>query len=217
MKYGIRIYNATRWLAGVALRLLFRFSTEGREKVPLQGPVILASNHMSFLDPLAMGVAFPRPVSYISRDDVFKYPILSWLLPRIYVIPVSRGAGDLGAIKAAIRTLKEGMAFGIFPEGRRSRTGAIEPFKTGAAAIALRTGATIVPAAIIGSDKAWPVGSGLRLRRPIKVIFGDPIPLPAGKTDHQTMDEVTRTLEAAVTALLPPEYARKPTDSALSS
>lgn len=199
------------------MQVLFGLKIEGREKVPMQGPVILASNHMSFLDPIAMGVAFPRPVSYISRDDVFKYPILSWLLPRIYVIPLARGAGDLGAIKAAIRTLKEGMAFGIFPEGRRSRTGFIEPFKTGAAAIALRTGATIVPAAIIGSDKAWPVGSGPRLRRPIKVIFGDPITLPPGKADHQTMEEVTHRLEAAVTALLPPEYVRKPTDPALGS
>lgn len=199
------------------MQVLFGLKIEGREKVPMQGPVVLASNHMSFLDPIAMGVACPRPVSYISRDDVFKYPILSWLLPRLYVIPVARGAGDLGAIKAAIRILKEGMAFGIFPEGRRSRTGAIEPFKTGAAAIALRTGATVVPAAIIGSDKAWPVGSSPRLRRRIKVIFGDPIVLPAGKADHQTMEEVTQRLEAAVTALLPPEYARKPTDPALGS
>ncbi len=79
------------------------------------------------------------------------------------------------------------------------------------AAIALRTNALIVPAAIIGSDKAWPVGKGPRLRRPIRVVFGDPIALPPGKTDHQTLEEVTRQLEAAVTALLSPVYHRKPT------
>ncbi|GIW25646.1 1-acyl-sn-glycerol-3-phosphate acyltransferase [Meiothermus sp.] len=210
-EYGLRVYYGAKALARFLLKVLFGLQVEGAEKIPKEGPVILASNHMSFLDPVVMGVACPRVVSYMSRDDVFKYPILRWLLPRLYVIPVSRGSGDLGAIKAAIRVLKNGMAFGIFPEGRRSRTGFIEPFKTGTAAIALRTGATIVPAAIIGSDKAWPVGKGPRLRRPIRVVFGDPIALPPGKTDHQTLEEVTRRLEAAVTELLPPEYHRKPT------
>lgn len=210
-EYGLRVYYNTKALGRFLLQVLFGLQVEGAEKIPKEGPVILASNHMSLVDPVVMGVACPRVVSYMSRDDVFKYPILRWLLPRLYVIPVSRGAGDLGAIKAAIRALKSGMAFGIFPEGRRSRTGFIEPFKTGVAAIALRTGALIVPAAIIGSDKAWPVGRGPRLRRPIRVVFGDPIALPPGKTDHQTLEEVTRQLEAAVTALLPPEYHRKPT------
>lgn len=210
-EYGLRVYYNTKALARVLLQVLFGLQVEGAEKIPKEGPFILASNHMSFLDPVVMGVACPRVVSYMSRDDVFKYPILRWLLPRLYVIPVARGAGDLGAVKAAIRTLKNGMAFGIFPEGRRSRTGFIEPFKTGTAAIALRTHAPIVPAAIIGSDKAWPVGKAPRLRRPIRVVFGDPITLPPGKTDHQTLEEVTQQLEAAVTALLPPEYHRKPT------
>jgi 1-acyl-sn-glycerol-3-phosphate acyltransferase len=210
-EYGLRVYYNTKALARVLLQVLFGLKVEGAEKIPKEGPVILASNHMSFVDPVVMGVACPRVVSYMSRDDVFKYPILRWLLPRLYVIPVSRGAGDLGAVKAAIRTFKKGMAFGIFPEGRRSRTGFIEPFKTGTAAIALRTNAPVVPAAIIGSDKAWPVGKGPRLRRPIRVVFGDPITFPPGKTDHQTLEEVTRQLEAAVTALLPPEYHRKPT------
>ncbi|WP_299427404.1 lysophospholipid acyltransferase family protein [uncultured Meiothermus sp.] len=209
--YGLRVYRFTRGLARVLLQVLFGLRVEGSEKIPPEGPVILASNHISLVDPVVMGVACPRVVSYMSRDDVFEYPILRWLLPRLYVIPVSRGSGDLGAVKAAIRTLKGGTAFGIFPEGRRSRTGSIEPFKTGAAAIALRTSAPIIPAAIIGSDKAWPVGKGPRLRRPIRVVFGDPIALPPGKTDHQTLEEVTRQLEAAVTALLPPEYHRKPT------
>ncbi len=209
--YGLGVYKVAKAVARVLLQVLFGLRVEGAEKIPLEGPVILASNHMSFLDPVVMGVACPRVVSYMSRDDVFKYPILRWLLPRLYAIPVARGTGDLAAIKAAIRVLKSGMAFGIFPEGRRSRSGHIEPFKIGTAAIALRTGARIVPAAIIGSDKAWPVGGWPRLRRPIRVVFGDPIELPPGKTDHQTLEEVTRRLEAAVTALLPPEYHRKPT------
>jgi 1-acyl-sn-glycerol-3-phosphate acyltransferase len=210
-RYGLRVYFITKAIARGLLQVLFGFRVEGAQKIPREGPVVIASNHISIMDPAVMLVACPRVVSYMSRDDVFRYPLLSWLLPRLYAIPVSRGAGDLGAIRTAIRTLKSGGAVGIFPEGRRSRTGAIEPFKTGAAAIALRTNAPIVPAAIIGSDKAWPVGKGPRLRRAVRVVFGEPITLPLGKTDRQTLEEVTRQLEAAVTALLPVEYHRKPT------
>jgi 1-acyl-sn-glycerol-3-phosphate acyltransferase len=211
VKYGIAVYNVTRFLAGCLIRVLFRFRVEGQEKVPANGPLIVISNHMSFMDPVLMGIAVPRAVSYISRDDIFKYPVASWWLPRLYVIPVSRGAGDLGAVKAAIRTLKEGMAFGIFPEGRRSRTGRLEPFKTGTAAIALRANATLIPAAIIGSDQAWPVGGWPRLLRPIRVVFGEPIVLDGSKADHQAIEDLTERLEAAVGALLPEEYREKPT------
>ncbi|MER3483783.1 MAG: 1-acyl-sn-glycerol-3-phosphate acyltransferase [Meiothermus sp.] len=214
---AVSVYGVCKKLAFLLLKALFGFRIVGAEKVPLDGPVMLASNHVSFIDPLAVGAACPRPVSFIARADVFKYPVLSWLLPRVYAIPVERGTSDLGAIKAAIRALNSGMAFGIFPEGRRSRTGAIEPFKTGAAAIALRTGATIVPAAVVGTDKAWPVGHGPRFFCSVTVIFGEPIPVTQGKADHQALDELTARIEAAVIALLPAEYVKKPTVVAFGS
>jgi 1-acyl-sn-glycerol-3-phosphate acyltransferase len=203
------VYAICKALAYFLLRVLFGLRVEGAERVPKEGPVILASNHLSFLDPIAVGSVCPRPVAFIARNDIFRYPLLSWLLPRLYAIPVERGSSDLGAIKAAIRALKAGLAFGIFPEGHRSRTGRLEPFKTGAASIAMRTGAKIVPVAIIGSDKAWPVGHAPRLRKNIMVVFGDPITLPDKKLDHQGLEEVTRQLEAMVAALLPPEYVSK--------
>ncbi|MER3443124.1 MAG: 1-acyl-sn-glycerol-3-phosphate acyltransferase [Meiothermus sp.] len=203
------VYAICKALAYFLLRVLFGLRVEGTERVPEDGPVILASNHLSFLDPIAIGSVCPRPVAFIARADIFRYPVLSWLLPRVYAIPVERGTSDLGAVKAAIRALKEGLAFGIFPEGQRSRTGKLEPFKSGTASIAMRTGAKIVPVAITGSDKAWPVGQAPRLRRNIKVVFGDPITLPDKKLDHQGLEEVTRQLEAMVAALLPPEYVNK--------
>lgn len=149
-----------------------------------------------------------RPVSFLARADVFRLPFLSWLLPRLYAIPVERGQSDLSAVKSAIRALERGMAFGIFPEGTRSRTGKLQPFKTGVAAIALRTGSPVVPVAVIGSDKAWPVGKKLfRLRRPIRVVYGQPIPVPrAGRISHQELENLTREIEARVRELLPPEY-----------
>ncbi|AEV16853.1 MAG: 1-acyl-sn-glycerol-3-phosphate acyltransferase [Thermus sp.] len=202
------VYRAAWYLARFLLHTLFGYRAEGAENLPPQGPVILAANHLSILDPIAIGAGVRRPVSFLARADVFRLPFLSWLLPRLYAIPVERGQSDLSAVKSAIRALERGMAFGIFPEGTRSRTGKLQPFKTGVAAIALRTGSPVVPVAVIGSDKAWPVGKKLfRLRRPIRVVYGQPIPVPkAGRISHQELENLTREIEARVRELLPPEY-----------
>ncbi|WP_018460623.1 lysophospholipid acyltransferase family protein [Thermus oshimai] len=208
MKEANPVYRAAWHLARFLLHLLFGYKTEGAERVPEEGPVILAANHLSILDPIAIGAGLKRPVSFFARADVFQLPILSWLLPRLYAIPVERGKGDLSAIKGAIRRLEAGLAFGIFPEGTRSRTGRLQPFKTGVAAIAFRTGAPIVPVAVIGTEEAWPVGRKLfRLRRPIRVVYGEPIPVPKkGRVEHQELENLTRLIEARLRELLPPRY-----------
>jgi len=202
------VYRITKVVARLVLGLISRLKVRGREKVPLEGPVIIASNHLSWLDPPAIGLVLPRPIAYIARADLFDNPFLGWLLPRLYVIPVQRGSGDLAAVKAAIRALRNGMAFGIFPEGTRSRNGKLQPFKTGTAAIAIRTGAPVVPVAVIGSDKIWPPGGKIHLGRKLEIVFGDPIDLSryAGKLDKAHLEEATREIEAAIASLLPPEY-----------
>ncbi|MBI5813766.1 MAG: 1-acyl-sn-glycerol-3-phosphate acyltransferase [Meiothermus silvanus] len=204
------VYRIAWYIANFLLRILFGYRVEGAENVPETGPVILAANHLSILDPIAVGSGIRRPVVFMARSEPFKMPILSWLLPRLYVIPVERGTGDLGAIKAAIRVLREGKAFGIFPSGTRGREGKVLPFKTGVAAIAARTGATVVPVGVIGSYEAWPYGRKIYLRRPIKVVFGKPIPVSEQKLDHQALDTLTQQIEAAVIALLPPKYHPDP-------
>lgn len=201
------VYRICWFIGYLLLHLLFGFRVKGAHLVPRRGAVILASNHISLIDPVAVAVATPREVTFIARSEPFKLPVLSWLLPRLGVIPVERGHSDLGAIKAAIQALQQGVAFGIFPEGTRSRNAKLQPFKTGAAAIALRTGATIVPVAVYGSDKAWGVGrKGPTLFKPITVVFGEPLPVATGKTGHQALEELTKGLEAAIASLLPPEY-----------
>ncbi len=190
------------------LRTFYRIEVEGTEHVPPSGPVIIASNHLSFLDPLVLGVVLPRPIAFIARGDLFKIPGLGWLLRKLYAIPVERGSGDLAAVKAAIRALRAGMAFGIFPEGRRSRSGKLEPFKTGTAAIALRTKAQVVPVAIIGTYEIWPPGGKLRLRGKIRVVIGPPVDLEAfsDQLDKAHLTEATRLIEGAVAAMLPRKY-----------
>ncbi|KIX84626.1 lysophospholipid acyltransferase family protein [Thermus filiformis] len=202
------VYRLAWFLARLLLHALFGFSIRGKERVPKTGPVILAANHLSILDPIAIGVAVWRPVSFFARADVFRLPVLSWLLPRLYAIPVERGESDLSAIKKALRTLERGFAFGIFPEGTRSRTGRLQPFKTGVAAIALRTGTPVVPVAVMGTEKALPVGARMiRLRRPIRVVFGDPIPVPKKeRPSREDLLRLTREIEAKVAELLDPPY-----------
>lgn len=202
------VYRVAWYLARFLLHTLFGYRAEGWENVPKEGPVILASNHLSILDPIAIGAGVRRPVSFLARADVFRLPFLSWLLPRLYAIPVERGQSDLSAVKSAIRALERGMAFGIFPEGTRSRTGRLQPFKTGVAAIALRTGSPVVPVAVVGTEEAWPVGRKLfRLRRPIRVVYGQPIPVPKpSRVSHQELETLTREIEARVRELLPPGY-----------
>lgn len=210
------VYRAARSLARFLLRslarfllhLLFGYRTEGAERVPEEGPVILAANHLSILDPIAIWAGLRRPVSFLARAELFRLPFLSWLLPRFYAIPVERGTGDLAAIKNALRALERGFAFCIFPEGTRSRDGRLKPFKSGVAAIALRTGSPVVPVAVWGTDRAWPVGRRLfRLRQPVRVVYGEPIPVPRkDKVTHQELENLTREIEARVRELLPPQY-----------
>ena len=200
------VYRSARALVAVTIKPLFRLKIEGAEHVPREGPVLIASNHLSTLDPIVLAYGVPRPVAFIAKAELFRMPVLSWLIPRLYAIPLERGAGDLSAIKAAIRVLKEGLAFGIFPEGTRSRTGKLQPFKTGAAAIAARTGALVVPAAVIGSDQAWPVGKGPRPFHPVTVRYGAPLDFSGLKLDKKSLQEATERLWRAVARLLPSDY-----------
>ncbi|MGQ9735969.1 MAG: lysophospholipid acyltransferase family protein [Thermaceae bacterium] len=212
------VYRILWIIARFLLHTLFGFSVRGRENVPKIGPVILASNHLSVLDPIVIGAGVWRPVSFFARAELFRMPILSWLLPRIYAIPVERGESDLLAFKTALRTLGKGMAFGIFPEGTRSRDGHLQRFKTGVAALALRTGTPIVPVAVMGTEQALPVGARMiRLRRAIRVVFGTPIPVPKkDRPSREDLYRLTREIEANVAELLDPPY-RPIYDSALDS
>ena len=208
------VYKTARVLALLTIKPVFRLRVEGSENIPREGPVLIASNHLSTLDPIVIAYGVPRPVSFVAKAELFRMPVLSWLIPRLYAIPLERGRGDLSAVKAAIRALKEGRVFGIFPEGTRSRTGKLQPFKTGTAAIAIRTGALVVPTAVIGTDEAWPVGGGPRPFKPVSVRYGPPLDLSRYRLDRKGLAAATEELQAAVASLLPPKYLPEPGETA---
>jgi 1-acyl-sn-glycerol-3-phosphate acyltransferase len=134
--------------------LLAPISVEGRENLPARGAYILVSNHISWYDPPAIEFALGLPIRYMAKAEVFKKPVIGGILHGIGNFPVRRGEADRGALETALRVLKAGQTLGFFPEGTRSRDGALRRAKPGIAFLARRSGAPLVPVAISGTPKA---------------------------------------------------------------
>jgi len=154
-----------KFLCHLFFKLTRGFQVSGQENVPKRGPVVLIANHTSYLDPPALGVASPRRVYFMAKEELFRIPLFGWLLKGLGAFPVKRGTPDRRAFKRALAVLAAGNVLGIFPEGTRSKTGELGPAEEGAAVLALRSGAPVVPAGITGTR-----GSG-----PIRVAFGPPV------------------------------------------
>jgi 1-acyl-sn-glycerol-3-phosphate acyltransferase len=163
----VTFYDFAKFVVNAVVRTTFRFRVVGAENVPLSGGLIIAANHISNFDPPILGIALPRPVSYMAKKELFAVPVLSWVITHLTAYPVDRQAGGTAAIRASLRMLKEGRCVGIFPEGGRNVTGTNEE-KAGAAFLAAASGAPVVPAAIVGTRKLRPFGR-------VSVVFGDPI------------------------------------------
>ena len=168
-----------------------RMERLGREHIPAEGPVILASNHRSFFDPFVIGTMTRRPVYYVAKKELFTYNrLLSWLLNALGAFPVDRGAGDQDTIETAKAILGRGEIVLMFPEGTRTRPGALGKPKRGVGRLALETGAPVVPIAIIGTED---IRRGWRIR-PRKVR------LRAGRQLHfPKVDNASPALAGAVT------------------
>jgi len=149
------------------------FRVYGKEKIPKKGAFILASNHVSHLDPPAMSSASPRRVHFMARRTLFDNWLFNQVVGRCNLIPVDRDKGDIGAMKAAIRLLKSGKAIFLFPEGTRSETGEMNEAQPGIGYLSLMTGAPIIPAYVEGTDKALPKGAKRLMRTRISVYIGD--------------------------------------------
>src|SRR5439155_22372802 len=155
-------------------RLFFRFRVVHRERMIQSGPVILAMNHQSYLDPPLAGTTCDRPIYFLTRRTLLDVPLLGWLLPKLNVIPVNQEGVDRSAIKALIRVLKAGNGVLVFPEGSRTLDGKLQPAEAGLGLVIAKTLAPVVPMRIFGAHEAMPRGGGLRLR-PITIVIGKPI------------------------------------------
>src|SRR5829696_3038862 len=170
--------------------LYFRLSRIGREHIPAQGPVILSSNHRSFLDPFIIATLARRPLYYVAKEELFRNRFNAWLLNNLGAFPVRRGESDTDMIHTAKAILARGDAVLIFPEGTRIRPGALGRPRRGVGRLALETGAPVVPVAIIGTEA---VRKGSRIRpHKVRVRIGRALTFP-------TVQAPSRTLAAAVT------------------
>lgn len=164
-------------LTEALFRVLFTYRCEGQENVPAGGPALIASNHPSYLDPVLLSLSVARPVHFMAWDGLFRVPLLGSLLRLFGAFPVDvrRGRGREAYDRARV-LLEAGELVGIFPEGKRSRSGWMEPgLREGAARLAWETGAPLVPASIAGAFRAWPHYQSLPRPARIRVRFHEPI------------------------------------------
>lgn len=189
-------------------RLVFRPVVIGRRRMPPTGGVVVASNHLSFIDSVVISLLARRPVSFLAKADYFTGRGLKGALSRAFftgvgAIPVERGAGKAAqdALDAGLAKLQSGQPFSIYPEGTRSRDGRLYRGKTGVAWLALTAGVPVVPVALRGTQDLQPVGSKrLRLAR-IRVEFGDPIdvsgfgPASSGRARREATDAIMAEIQ----------------------
>jgi len=197
------IQRPIRAFPGGLIRWFFRLRVTGVEHVPATGPVVLAANHQSMWDVPLHVLASPRPIQFMAKQELYRppFPAVWWTI--LGGFSVRREIADLRAVDIALAVLERGEVLGIYPEGRRSKTGALLPFLDGAAWLALRTGAPIVPTGIVGSARKGPWGTRPR-RRPVRVAFGPSIPVD--REDDPVMrrkraDALTEELRRAIAAL----------------
>ncbi|MFT2019083.1 lysophospholipid acyltransferase family protein [Streptomyces sp. 796.1] len=169
-------------ILGVLMRVLFRPKVEGAEHIPGDGPVILAGNHVTFIDSMFVSLIVKRPVYFIGKDEYVtgkgvKGRLMAWFFRTSGMIPVDRdgGRGGVAALMTGRRVLEEGKVFAIYPEGTRSPDGRLYRGRTGVARLALMTGAVVVPFAMIGTDKVQPGGKGRPHIAPVTLRIGAPL------------------------------------------
>ena len=185
------VYWIVRGIIQPFFHLYLRMSRIGRDHIPADGPLILAANHRSFLDPFIIGCCLRRPVYFVAKKELFEASKpQAWILNALGAFPIDRGNGDGDAMAAARAILERGDVVVIFPEGTRKRRGPLSAPKRGVGRLALETGAPVLPVAVLGTDE---VRRGWRIRpRKVRVRIGSPLTFPR-------VESPSRELAGAVT------------------
>lgn len=185
------IYYLFKIIFTVFYKILFRNEVKGEHNIPESGGVIIASNHLSYLDPPLIGISMKRQAYFMAKESLFKNPLIGWFV-RIFSISVDRESPKPSTIKEAVKLLKDGKVLVLFPEGGRSKDGDIGGGKRGVAMIAAMSRAPVVPALIEGTDRALPKGASFLRPVKVKITFGPPVEI---KTDESTKDYQNRLTE----------------------
>jgi 1-acyl-sn-glycerol-3-phosphate acyltransferase len=188
------LYDAARFTFKMFFRTIWRMQVFGAQNVPVAGGLIVASNHVSYVDPPLLGAACPRRLRYMAKEELFHIPVLGPAISAVGAYPVNRAGSAASAIKRSVEVLRAGGAIGIFPEGRRNPAGAVQA-RGGVALLASLGGVPVVPARLEGTPGA------MRLQA-FRVYFGKPRNLPAdGKPSRDDLEQFTDAIMGDIRTL----------------
>ncbi len=212
----IKGMNPVYFISWVGFRIVFaiyfRWRVYHPERVPRSGPVILASNHASFIDPPLIGAALPRGLNYLARENLFRFRLSGWILRNWDSVPVDREGGGAKGLKAILDRLRRGGAILLFPEGTRTRDGHLQKARSGIGLAVIKSNAPVVPVRVFGTYEAF--GRHVPLPRPRRVIvkYGKVLPFDALRAEakacskerlKQIYQEAADRIMAAVAKLEP--------------
>jgi len=202
------VFRPAIWLGA---RVYFGVRFVGIEHIPLDGPLIIAPNHVTFADPPLISIPIRRPVHYMAWDALFRIPMFSALIRRLRAFPVDIESADPKAAREAVRLLGAGAALMIFPEGGRSLDGRLGRFRLGAFRLACSRGVPILPVTIVGGHESWPPGRALPRPGRLTIVY-HPLAPPPVSTDVRSAaralaDEVREAIASAL-----PEAQRRPAE-----
>ncbi len=205
--------RGVNWLYRLGHRLVFPYlvfpllggrEVYGVENIPDDSGAVIAPNHVSYADPPMVAACLPRRTYFMAKRELFEVPLFGWFIHRMYAFPVERGSSDTTAIRYAINLVRAGELVIVFPEGTRSKDGTIGEGNLGAAIIAGRAGAPIIPCAIVGTDVMLPRGAKFLRRAKIYVAFGEPVyprPDETGRLSRKVLEEATALLMGRIREL----------------
>ncbi|MBP6342351.1 MAG: 1-acyl-sn-glycerol-3-phosphate acyltransferase [Candidatus Omnitrophica bacterium] len=186
------IYFSTKLLS----LLFFPLKIQGRENVPKEGAFLLACNHVSYLDPMIMGIATGRRLNYMAKDELFHRPVLGYILRSLWAFPVKRNRADKKALRESLDCLKKGRPLLLFPEGTRHGTPGEKKIEAGVGFLALKADVPVVPVFVDGSQKVFPPGAKTLRRGQVLVRYGKPIRFVSKGDYEQVAQEVMDSIFA---------------------
>ncbi|MGI5958033.1 MAG: lysophospholipid acyltransferase family protein [Massiliimalia sp.] len=194
-------YRLAKTVCNVFCTLAFRLEVHGEQNLPKSGGFILASNHVTLLDPVLIGVRIKRQLNFMAKAELFEKRFFGKLIRALGAFPVERGKGDSTAITTAVNTVEQGNVLAIFPEGHRSKDGNLQRFKSGAIVVAAQTGADVVPTCVYIENRE----KGVHFRSKIVVRYGNVIPneqLSIDVSNPSTIKKASGLVREAVANLL---------------
>ncbi len=221
------LYEVVHSVVPPVAKAVWRPRVTGLERVPSTGPVILASNHLSFIDSVVIPIVVPRKVVFLAKSDYFTGTGVSGALSRGWfsgmgMLPVDRDdpRAAIGSLDTALEVLGRGEAFGLYPEGTRSRDGRLYRGRTGVAHLALTAGCPVVPVGLTGTERLMPIDAKLPRVVPVTVTFGTPISVtgrfdgtPLGRARRELTDEIMTAVQAITGQEEAGVYNERPADA----